>query len=180
MKLTAFMTAYKFKKTDEDKDAMVREHVKHEYMPIEKKVAAAQRILDSSYRKKVKDPDGTEREVLFIDSVGEYMLTCITMIDLYTDIERSKGDGKVLEEFNTMNAAGIIDRVIAAMDQRELKEFNMILKMTRDDLMANEYENHAFVREQVERFGTLIGTAFAPVLAQLDTDKIEEIIDKFK
>ena len=176
MKLTAFMTAYKFRKTPEEKEKMLLEHIKNEYIPFEKKADVAKAIVEASYWRKEKDVNGIENSVLHIDSVAKYMLTCMAMIDLYTDIERTKNNGKILEDFNTLNGSGILDSVINNIDQRELKEFNMVLQMTCDDLMANEYENHAFIRNQVERFGNLVGATLSPILEGLDIDKIKQVI----
>ena len=70
--------------------------------------------------------------------------------------------------------------IIQSINPRELKEFNMVLQMTQDDVIANEFENHAFISQQVERFGQLIGTALSPVIEQLDFEQIEKVIDQFK
>ena len=100
------------------------------------------------------------------------------MLDLYTDIERSKNEGKMLDDFNRLNGNGIFDMIIRNIDERELREFNMVIQMTADDLLANEYENHEFIKNQVERFGSLIGTSLKPILEGLDMSKIQEVISQ--
>ena len=179
IKLSFFMTKYKIKKTNDEKLQMVKEHVLNQYVPFEKKADVAKAIVDNSYWRE-EEINGEKRKVLHIDSVANYMLKCMAIVDLYTDIERQKGDGKMLEDFNTLNGSGILDFIIQSIDQRELKEFNMILQMTQDDVVANEFENHAFISQQVERFGKLIGTALSPVISQLDIGQIEKVIDQFK
>ena len=179
IKLSFFMTKYKIKKTNDEKLQMVKEHVLNQYIPFEKKADIAKAIVDNSYWRE-EEINGEKRKILHIDSVANYMLKCMAIVDLYTDIERQKGDGKMLEDFNTLNGSGILDFIIQSIDQRELKEFNMILQMTQDDVVANEFENHAFISQQVERFGKLIGTALSPVISQLDIGQIEKVIDQFK
>ena len=179
IKLSFFMTKYKIKKTNDEKLQMVKEHVLNQYVPFEKKADMAKAIVDNSYWRE-EEINGEKRKVLHIDSVANYMLKCMAIVDLYTDIERQKGDGKMLEDFNTLNGSGVLDYIIQSIDQRELKEFNMILQMTQDDVVANEFENHAFISRQVERFGKLIGTALSPVISQLDIGQIEKVIDQFK
>ena len=179
IKITAFMNAYKFRKTDEEKLDMIKKYIKNEYVPYEEKADVAKAIVDNSYWKTRKEENG-EVKYLHIDSVACYMLKCMAIVDLYTDIERQKGDGKMLEDFNTLNQFGILDLIVQNIDQRELREFNMILQMTEDDVISNEFENHAFISKQVERFGTLIGTALSPVISQLDLGQIQEVIDQFK
>lgn len=180
MKLTPFMTMYKTKRTPEKQVEFIKEHVKNDYVPYEKKADVAKAIVKASYYQRTKNRGEIEREELHIDSVAKYMLTCLSMVDLYTDIERSKNEGKSLEEFNTLNGSGVLDLIIQNIDDRELKEFNIVLQMTCDDLMANEYENHAFIRAQVERFGSLISTALSPLIEKLDVEEIKKIISEVK
>ena len=178
MKITAFMTAYKFRKSEEEKENMVREHIKNEYVPYEKKADVAKAITDTCYWKTVKDDDGNEHRELYVDSVAKYMLTCMAVLDLYTDIERQKGDGKMLSDFNTLNEAGIFDTILQNVNQRELREFNMVLQETCNDVLTNEYENHAYISKQVNRFGKLIGEILSPIISQLDLNQINDIVQR--
>lgn len=176
--LNSFFTLLNTKGNKNNVEDFVKSHIKDEYVPYEKKADAARAIIDASYwiTEKEKGQKGQKR--LHIDSVAKHMLTCITMLDLYTDIERSKIDGKVLEDFNRLNGSGIFDIIIRNIDERELREFNMVVQMTADDLIANEYEPHAFFKNQIERFGNLIGTSLKPVLEGLDLSKIQEVISQ--
>lgn len=179
IKLSFFMTKYKMKKTDEERLQFVKEYIKNEYVPFETKADVAKAIVDTSYWRTEKI-DGNKRKVLHVDSVANYMLKCMALVDLYTNIERQKNENKMLDDFNTLNGSGILDMIIQSINPRELKEFNMVLQMTQDDVIANEFENHAFISQQVERFGQLIGTALSPVIEQLDFEQIEKVIDQFK
>lgn len=178
MKLSAFMTAIKFRKTPEEKEKIVREHMKNEYVSYEKKADIAKAIIDNCYWTEIKDANGNLNKVFHIDSVAKHMCTCMALVDLYTDIERQKSDGKMLEDFNTLNGSGLLDMILSNIDQRELKEFNMVLQMVGDDEITNEYENHAFIAQQVERFGTLTGNVLLPIVSQLDLNKLKEIMDQ--
>ena len=180
IKLNAFMNAYKFRKTEEEKEKFVKEHLIDNYIPYEQKADVAKAIVDASYWKDEKGTDGKEHRVLHIDSIAKHMLTCMSLVDLFTDIERQKNDNKMLDDFNTLNGAGILDFIIQNVNQRELKEFNMILQLTCEDVIANEFENHAFISKQVDRFGKLIGFAITPFLENLDIDKIKEVVNEIK
>lgn len=177
MKLSSFITVYKTKRTDDDKLNEIKKHIKTEYVPYEQKADMAKAIVGASYYRKEKTSDGKERLVFHVDSVAKYMLTCMSIIKLFTTIECSSNEGKTLDEFNLLNQFGIIDLIIQNINQRELKEFNMILQMTCDDEMTNEYESHAFIRNQIERFGQLCSVALDPIIQQLDVDKIQEVIN---
>lgn len=176
MKLTSFMSVLKTKKTPEDRAEYIKEHIKNEYIPYEKKADTAKAIVKTAFYQK----DG-DREVFKVDSVAKYMLICISILDLYTTIERNTGrNGNMLEEFNQLNAAGIFDILIQHIDQRELKEFHMVLDMVESDEMTNNYEPHAFIQSQVERFGTLIGATLEPVLKSLDINQICEMVTQIQ
>lgn len=176
MKITSFMTQYKFKKTEEEKENMVKSHIKNEYVPFEKKADVAKAIVDASFYKDEVGADGSVRKVFHIDSVAKHMLMCMAVIDLYTDIDRSKGNGKMLEDFNVLNGSGILDLVLQNINPRELKEFNMVLQMVCDDVMSNEYEPHAFITKQVERFGELISVIMLPLIDKIDLNEIKNTI----
>lgn len=178
IKLTAFMTAYKFKKTPEEKKEFVASHIKHEYIPFEMKADTAKAIVDVCYYRNVTDADGNVRKEFHVDSIAKYMLYNISLIDLFTDIERQKNDGKILEDFNTLNRSGVLDYIINSIDNREIKEFRMILEAACNDIMVNEYEPHAYIRSQFERFGELIGNTLSPVLKEIDMNKIKEVISQ--
>lgn len=172
MKINSFLQVLNTKKTKEEKEKYISSMIVDKYIPLEEKQVRAQNIIKSSYY--LKDNNGNE--TFHINSVAKYMLTYITLIDIYTDIERSASEGKIVEEFNKLNEAGIFDILVQSINQRELKEFNMVLDMEVNDVMTNEYEPGGFVRNQVTRFGNLVGATLLPLLQTLDMNKIEEIV----
>ena len=112
MKIAPFITLYKTKKTPDDQVEFVKEHIKADYVPFEKKADIAKAITQASYYVKEKDINNNEIQKFRADSVAKYMLTCMALIDLYTDIERNKNEGKMLEDFNKLNEHGIFDVII--------------------------------------------------------------------
>ena len=172
------MTLYNTKKTDEEKLALIRKYINNAYVPYEKKADVAKAIIDNSYYKDEIDLNGKSHRIFHIDSVAKYMLTCMAILDLYTTIERSKGNGKMLEDFNLLNEHKVLDLVIQNVDDRELKEFNMVLQMTSDDVMTNEYENHAFISKQLDRFGELINVIITQITSNIDISEIDRIMHK--
>ena len=173
MKIDTFIALYKTKKTDEDKLNAVKQIMKNKRVSYADKVDRAGIIAKNSYHQKQKDINGEEREVFFQNSAAKYMLYSLTLVDLYTDLEIDFKQS--LESFEKINGE-ILDAIIMSIDERERKEFQMLLEFACDDLMVNEYELHAFVREQVDRFGSLIGTVLVPILENIDVNKIEEVM----
>ncbi len=178
-KISAFLAEYKTKKTIEEKDECVKKYMNNNYVPYDKKADVANAIADTAYHRVEIDKDGNERKVLHVDSIARYMLTCMSVVDLYTNIERQRIGGNMLDDFNALMSVGALDLIIKNLDPSELKEFKMVVQMACDDLMTNEYENHAFISKQVERFGKLVGNFISPLLSQLDMSKVEEILGKF-
>ena len=172
MKIETLLTVLKTKNNEKDRVDLIKSHVLDKYIPLEEKQVRAQNIIKSSYY--LKDNDGNE--IFHINSVAKYMLTCMTLIDIYTDIERSTREGKIVEEFNKLNEAGIFDILIQSINQRELKEFNMVLDMEANDVMTNEYEPGGFVRNQVTRFGNLVGATLLPIIESIDLSELENIL----
>jgi hypothetical protein len=81
----------------------------------------------------------------------------------------------MLEAFDKLNSLGVFDLIVQCIDPRELKEFQMLVQMASDDIMVNEYEPHAFIKSQIDRFGALIGATLEPIMKGLDFDKIQAI-----
>lgn len=151
--------------TPQERD--IAEHIIATYIPLETKQMMAQSIAKATY--------SDYRRNL----TARYMLEKIALVDLYTDIERGES---VLDDFNALNKAGIFEEIESAIEPRELAEFRAIMEMECADAEANEREPHAFIAGQVTRFGELIGNVLAPILAELDADKIvsavQEIVEK--
>lgn len=178
MTINTFVTLFSNKKRTHEEEDFVKEHIKNVYVPLEEKQTNAKAIISSTYYEKHKGTDGNETTALKVNSLAKYMYTCLTTLKLYTDLEIDYKKG--LEQYNKLQECGAIDLFIRNIDQRELKEFNMVLDCEANDVFTNEYESHAFVKNQIERFGNLIGIALAPVLAGLDLSKVEEVIKRVK
>lgn len=177
MRIDTFVTLYNARKTSDDKADAINKIMKNEHISYADKVNRAGIIAKNSYHIKKKDADGIEREVFEQNSAAKYMLYSLTLVDLYTDLEINFNQS--LEQFEKINGE-ILDNIIMSINKREIKEFQMLLEFACDDLLVNEYEPHAFIREQIERFGSLIGTLLAPALENLDISKIEELIKNIK
>lgn len=176
MKIDMFLKLYESKQTPESKEKLVADHVKNIQVKYSDKVDRAGIIAKHSYYEKQVGADGVEREVFHQNSAAKYMLYYLTLVDLYTDLEIDFKES--LDTFEKINGS-ILDTIISYIDDRELKEFQMLLEFACDDILTNEYEMHSFIRNQAERFGSLIGNIISPALQGLDTNKIEELLKQF-
>jgi len=160
------------KETNSEYNHAYEMHVKNIYVPIEKKQARAKTIVQSACY--ITTEDGGKQ--YHVNSVAIYVLTGLTYVDLYTDIERGEN---ILEDFNKLNEICFFEDMKNFISEREREEFEMVLDMELEDLEKNEYELGAFIRNQVERFATLFGTALAPVLENIDLDKVKEQLEEY-
>ena len=173
MKVDTFLKLYNTKKTEEEKVAAIAQIMNNAHISYADKVDRAGIIAKNSYHVKETGADGVEREVFRQNSAAKYMLYSLTLVDLYTTLEIDFKQS--LELFEKINGE-VLDKIIMSIDERERKEFQMLLDFACDDLLVNEYELHAFIREQIERFGSLFGTIVAPAIENIDVSKIEEVL----
>ena len=113
------------------------------------------------------------------------MLYCLNLVKQYTNIEIDFKNA--LEEFNMLNKYGLLDMICNTIPERELQEFQMILDMTENDVVHNEYEIHSFISNQIDRFGNLFGHIVKPafdkindIIKNMDEKTIEKMLDKTK
>lgn len=176
MKIDTFLKIFNTKNTDEEKTAAVSQIIKKEKIGFADKVNRAGLIAKQSFHSKKTGLDGVEREVFEQNSAARYMLYSLTLVDLYTSLDIEYKDS--LEIFEKLNGE-LLDIIISMIDEREKREFDMLLDFACEDLVVNEYEAHAFIREQIERFGSLFGTAFEALAQNIDPDQIKSFIEQY-
>ena len=173
-----FMNSYNALTNEDLKNNFVKSTVINKYVPYEKKIAICEKIVESTYYTKTKNTDGVERRRMHIDSPLNYMLYCLNIINNYTSIEIDFSNA--LEEFNLINGSECLDLIFSYISERELKEFRIILEMVEDDVIKNEYEIHAFIKNQVERFSdvfSILAKTTEPILTEI-SKKIESMDEK--
>ena len=177
MKLDTFLKLYSVRKNAEEREALVREHITNTHVSYTDKCDRAELIARSSYYVKEKDENGIEQKKFHQNSAAKYMLYSLAVVDMFTDIDVDfKNSVDFFEKIN----GEILDYIITNVNDRELNEFRMLLEFACDDLISNEYENHAFFREQFDRLGKLVSVSIKPLLEDLDVQKIQEVIEKMK
>lgn len=166
----------------ETKNALIDKIMNPHYVPYEMKITICEKIIEKSYYKKSKQ-DNIEK--IHVNSPAKYMLYCLWLVKQYTYIEMDFSNS--LEEFNLLNEHDLLNNIIKKIPEKEHREFQMILEMIENDTMQNEYEMHAFISNQIERFGELFGhivkpalDRFSDILENVDESTIDKIVDKLK
>lgn len=177
-----FCKKYNETNIEQVKQSLLESIMNPHYVPYEMKITICEKIIENSYYK--KNNDGVKK--LHISSPVQYMLYCLLLVKQYTYIEVDLS--KSLEEFNMLNECGLLDVILTVqIPEREIKEFRMILDMVENDVMQNEYETHAFITNQVERFGELFEHIAKPaldrlseVLENMDESTVDKMVNKIQ
>lgn len=174
MKINDFIKEYDEINNELLRVGKINECIKNEYVPFEKKADAAVAIADACFWEEEKDSFGNRRTVLNKNSVMKYYLTYMAILELFTNLEKSDNGEQMLDDFNQLNKRGILKLIMHEINQDELSEFYKILEMVCDDVVVNEYENHAFVSKQITRLENLFSYVIQPIINELDFDKIKK------
>lgn len=176
-----FVKKYNAAKSDQTKETLIKSVICIDYLPYERKITICEKIIDSTYY--TKDKNNVKK--LHFNSPAQYMLYCLNLVNEYTNIGIDFKNS--LDEFNLLNKHGLLDLIISNIPKRESKEFDVVLDMVRNDVIQNEYETHAFISNQVNRFGELTGALLKPAIEQLsksletmDEKTIDKMINKLK
>ena len=169
MTIKGFAEKYNAMATDRLKEDYLNNnlHIKT-YLPFLTKVTLADKLA------KVTTLDKDTGNVNVKSDVN-YLLFCRTIIEYYTDLQvETEG---FYEEYDLLNESGLLDKIMQMIPEKEINEFKMICDMKKSDLLQNKYENHAFISEQVTRFGELIGTILKPALDKI-SEQLENLSDE--
>ena len=189
MTIKEFVKKYDAIATDRLKKDYLKDnlHIKT-YLPFIEKDALAQSIIDATMYKfedYIKE-DGTigrrKTNQIQVNSTAQMLLFYRVIIENYTDLE-VEAEG-FYEEYDVLNESGILFELTADFEEhpslipaKEISELRGMIDLKQRDVMTNQYDNHAFISNQVERFGTLIGVTLKPVLEKI-SDQIENMDEK--
>lgn len=97
----------------------------------------------------------------------QYVLFSLTLIDLYTDV--TVDFDNTLAEFNLFNEKRMFENLSLIVSNRELNEFETILKMVVDD----QHENLRSLAGYLDDMSEAIDLAFREALKALPITKEE-------
>lgn len=170
IKLKMFIACYRKQVNDSLKVKYLENNLKVVgYVPYEKKLTFAQRIVDfSCYRN-----EGTEEEpriVFHVDTPMREFLFQRGLIELYTNLEID--NDAFLEHYNALNELGIMDYILATIPEEEIATLRDLVDMVYSDEMTNNYEIHGYIKNQVSRIIDV-----GSVLLELVLEKVSQKID---
>ena len=171
MNFNTFITLVENKKKNGGLDEFIESHMKNKYIPLEEKQTRANIIVENTFYE--KDNDGTKR--FHLNSVGYNMFVFLTLVDLYTDVDIDYKNS--LEIYNKLKEHSVFEMILPRISKSEMDEFKIVCECVKNDAMTNEYEFHAYFRQQVERFGTILSAVIEPFLDKLNAQDIVKALE---
>lgn len=192
MKVLEFCERY-INTADQLKDSFINKNLEIKpYASIIKKVGYAQAILNKSMydQEEYTDEEGNKRlrktDRIKVNSVVQYVQFCRFIITTYTNLEIE--DGSFIKDYDALKSSGLLDILIIGDENtpplipvNETAEFRSILDMKAKDVLTNEYEPHAFISNQIERFAMLSNVTLNPIIEAFGEkigDMPKETVDK--
>ena len=191
MKILEFVNGYKEITTDKAKENYFKKNVNIKtYLPILNKITIAERIADvvCFEHEKYITESGEEKSRstmnVQVNTPVQYLLTCRAIVENYTDLEIE--DTSFYKEFDLLQENCIMDKILCTIPNDELKNFEAIVNMKREDILYNHGSVKGFISDKVERISMISSTVLKPEmekiateLQNMDDDKIMKLSDRF-
>lgn len=182
--VATFIEEFNKKKNDEV-DKFLNEIICISYLPFEEKTQLCEKLIQGTSYKTFTDLNGNSIRKIYINNPARYMIYHLNLVDTYTSITINMSD--ILSEFNLLNNGVYLDAICSFIPEKEIQEIKMILEMTENDFMQNEYEISNYIDKKIESLGQRIGFGsevflkqFGDGLEKLDEKKITGILDTIK
>lgn len=158
MMIDEFIKKYNSMNSDRLKKELINNIIKRSYIPYAEKYSICNGIVKSCYFR-----DGN----IYIDSVGEYMLYCLKLVENYTYLIIDYTNS--VDEFDKLNKENLITAIVNVLPKQEKEEMRMVLDMVENDTISNNYEIHSYISSQVTRFGNIVGSLCSSGLSVLNS-----------
>ena len=184
--IKTFCKKYNELKSVQAKGALIAKIMKrNSYVPFVMKDALMTNIVKCTMLDK-------ETGNIKVNSSAEYLLLIRVFIEQYTYLKVETSG--FFEEYDELVKSGLFDLLIVGNEnveplipRGEIAEFKNLLNLKKNDLMTNQYEPHAFITGQVNRFVKLGEATLTPVvdaitnkIAGLSNNDIADIAAKFQ
>lgn len=153
MTVAEFVELYENDKTKDKTDVKKKLKV-IPYLDYEVKIALAENIINHA------NVDSKTGNVM-LNSPMRFLFYVYTVVNKYTNVRMGVGD--MFGDFNALNSRGLIEFLMKQIPEKELNELTTMIDMVSDDLIANKYELHSYIRELSEKFFTFVSEYLAPL-----------------
>lgn len=147
-----------------DKEKYIKEHIVLEYLGYLNKVDLCDRVIKASCYKEVMG-----KQVFYMNTPAQYMLFVMAIIYKYTDIEQGES---IVADFDFLDQHGLVDSLIANIQEGEYKTLQALLEMMIGDIMENERSLVSYFDNKMDAMGMTMD-ALGEALGNILGDVIE-------
>lgn len=162
MKVDKFIHDYRI--ADKIRDGginFVKEHMNNNYVSYLQKTSRCEILVNSCWYR-TDSETGIRR--LIVNSPNLTVMFFMELVRQYTDIEIQYQGLKIVEDYDNLRKHGILNIILSLIPSQELKEFNAVLEMTKKDVLTNEYQVGAYLRNRLNDGLTIVGKMIIPAL----------------
>lgn len=162
MKVEKFVHDYRIANKIKDGGInFIKEHMTNAYIPYLEKMTRCQLLVNSCWYR--TDPV-TNIKRLVINSPNLYVMFTMELVSEYTDINPQWEGTKIVEDYDALRKSGILAQILALIPKSEFSEYNSVLNMIKDDVIKNEYEVGAYIRNRFSDGVAIVGQLIMPAL----------------
>lgn len=161
MTVKEFVDKYNVLTNEALKNKMVKTVVIHNYVPVLKKRALLEDMLQKSI---VEDKNGTRYIDMFVSKIN---FTCVVLA-LYTNLDLSKkNDYDVYNDYDLLVSSNALSEIMKEINQDEINRLLSINEQIMDTFYNKEKTTEAYVNKVVTQFTTVFGSMCNSGLEQL-------------
>lgn len=181
MTVREFVEKYKNENENEEfnKYSFARDHIVKTYLPYIQKVALAKTLNDATMYKWIEstDVDGNpikmKTDQVKISSHIRNLLFKRMVIENYTDLEIE--DSSFYNEYDLLQECGAM-KIFLYIVKEDLKEFESVCNMIKNDTIKNEYEVNSQVIKIADMFSEKLDPVFEALANKIQSAEAAEII----
>lgn len=144
---------------------------------VEKTIYEYEKYIDENGEVKQRQTNRIE-----INSNAQRILFCRLVVENYTNLEVETST--FFEEYDLLKESGLLNMLMSHTEEEpslvpveELIELHKMIENKQNDIIFNHSTPQAYISDQIERFGTLLGVTLTPILEKI-SKSIEEIDEK--
>lgn len=173
-----FLKTYNKFSSDTAKQTYLKTIIKHnQYVGYATKIVMANMILEKSCFNK------DTGEVCF-DSCKKYLMYVWAVLHMYTLIDMNVEH--IMDDYDKLESNNWICLLMSMIPERELKQFDTVLKMRQDDLIANHCGLEHYLDRKMNKGSNEWAKVIQPalttltqVLENIDEDKMVKLLGNF-
>lgn len=176
MTVREFVEEYK---KQNEKYKLVETHVVKTYLPYIQKVALAKTLNDATMYKWIEstDVDGNPTKMktdqVKISSHVRNLLFKRMVIENYTDLKVE--ESSFYNEYDLLQECGAMKSFLDIVEE-DLKEFESVCNMIKNDTIKNEYEMNSQVIKIADMFSEKLDPVFEALASKIQSAEADEII----